>query len=40
MFVEFLETIENFISNFLDPVTNELVAKIFDFIIELFNLGA
>ncbi len=37
MFAEYLETIQNFIANFLDPVTNGIVDKVFDFIIELYS---
>lgn len=40
MFAQYLEAIESFISNFLDPATNGIVEKVFDFIIELFNMGA
>lgn len=40
MFESYLETIQKFISQFLDPITNGIVDKVFDFIAELFgNIG-
>ena len=40
MFAEYLATIESFINSFLDPFTGDIVSKVFDFIMEIFNFAA
>lgn len=40
MFAEFLTAIENFIGGLIDPVTGGIVSKVFDFLLEIYNMFA
>ena len=40
MFAEFLAAIENFIGGLIDPVTGGIVSKVFDFLLEIYNMFA
>ena len=40
MFAEILAAIENFLGGLIDPVTSGIVSKVFDFLIEIYNMFA
>lgn len=40
MFADILAAIENLLGGLIDPVTNGIVSKIFDFLLEIYNMFA